>query len=143
MELIMSSVLMDIKKGRGKPRVPNNNVVALKEPIKLGEETFTDLPKIKVRVRSIHGLYKDNEPLKEKDHKFIYDLLQVFNKKEEKAGEIKNIVIAPHKTKSYYRTFFSVYNDDSRDEFSVQKCVEKIQLMNARSSKDKKGRGRK
>jgi len=131
------------KKGKNKnyKNQFQSNVVNLKEPMTLGDETFTELPKIKVRVRKILSVYKDNEPLKESDHKFMFDLLKVFNKKEEKQGDIKQFVINPHKTKSYYRTFFSVYNDDSRDEFSVQKCIEKIMIMNSNSFTKRNNRG--
>jgi len=128
------------KRGRGKKNFKNSQseVVKLKEPIVLGEETFTELPNIKVRVRKILSLNKDNEVLNKSDHCFIFDLLKVFNKREEKQGDIKQFVICPHKTKSYYRTFFSIYNDDTKDEFSVQKCIEKIKIMNQSSSRGQK-----
>jgi hypothetical protein len=98
----------------------------LKNPVTLGDETFTDVGKIKSRARRILSLTKDGEKISHPDHDFLVDLLKNHRNFDSKVKDIEFLTTGRPSEHNYSRCFFIVKKDNSQEDFSVHKCIERI-----------------
>jgi len=107
----------------------------LRNSVELGGETFIDATLIKAKCRKILNTHKEGELLEGKDDQFMKDLLKFDKKPEEKLTNLKGITTG-QLVKFFAKSFFVVYNDDTKKEFSAFKCIEWLQ--SAQSKKKEK-----
>jgi len=101
----------------------NNNII--KNPVTLGDETYYDIAKIKNRARTILNTTKDGEKVSGIDHQFLLDVLKHHRNAEEKGKDLSHFTTGKPHDYDYNRCFFIVRGDETKEDFSIHKCIEK------------------
>ena len=116
------------EKDKGKEKKSNyqKNKILLKKEITLGEQTFTDAALIKAEARKIINDTKDYEKLKEKDQKFILDLLKYHHNYEDKCKDLDYVTVGKPENYDSSRCFVIVNKKNEKKDFSVQKCLDNL-----------------
>ena len=140
MEENKSHLDLCINKERNK-KIKKKNRTTLDTPIKLGEEEFNDIAKIKEKIRKMMSQVQDELiVLDEGQTKFLKDLVK-FHPEKDIYEKLKNLPfigigkIDPHK---YTKGFFGL--DEKKEkvfEFLVHKCPDKILIEDRKKNKDK------
>ena len=104
---------------------PNEKNILQKE-VALGDEKFSDISVIKTKARKIITDTKDGEKLKEKDQKFILDLLKYHHNCEEKSKNLDYITVGKPENYDSSRCFIIVNKKNEKHDFSVQKCIDNL-----------------
>ena len=138
MEENQSHLDLCVNKERDK-KLKKKNKTILKSLVKLGEEEFNDIAKIKEKIRKMISQVKDELIiLDEKDIKFIKDLVKFHPDKEinEKVNNIPYIGIGKIDPHQYTKAFFGL-NDKKEKifDFFVNKCPEKILIADFKKNK--------
>lgn len=107
----------------------------LKKSVTIGNEVFSDISKIKTRARTIMHSNKDGEKIQSPDHEFLLDLLKYHRNVSEKSKNLDHFTTDKPNDFLYSRCFFIVKNDQSRDDFSVHKCIERIKYADSKKKK--------
>ena len=130
-----------VNKERAK-RLKKKNKTNLEEPIKLGEEVFNDISKIKEKIRKMMSQVKDELIILDgKEAKFIKDLVKYHPEKDinEKVNEAPFIAVGKNDPHQYTKAFFGLdENKEKLFDFLVHKCPEKILIDDRKKSKEKK-----
>ena len=118
-------------KNKNKKEKKDNNInlsqnVPLKEEVTLGEKKFKDVALIRAETRRIINDTKDDEKLKEKDHKFVLDLLKYHHNYDKKSKDLDHITVGKPKEYDSSRCFIIVNKKNEKDDFSVNKCIENL-----------------
>ena len=117
------------KKGKEKKEEEKKNVGesnTLKKEVTLGDEKFTDASLIKNKTRKIITETKDGDKLKEKDQKFILDLLKYHHNSEEKCKDLDYITVGKPENYESSRCFIIVNKKNEKHDFSAQKCIDNL-----------------
>jgi len=118
-------------KNKNKKAKKENNInmsqnIPLKEEVTLGDKKFKDAALIKAETRRIINDTKDDEKLKEKDHKFVLDLLKYHHNYDKKSKDLDHITVGKPKDYDSSRCFIIVNKKNEKDDFSVYKCIENL-----------------
>ena len=103
-----------------------NEKNVLKTEVTLGDEKFSDVSLIKAKARKIITDTKDGEKLKEKQQKFILDLLKYHQHYEEKCKDLDYITVGKPENYDSSRCFIAVNKKNEKNDFSVQKCIDNL-----------------
>jgi hypothetical protein len=103
---------------------------ALRNPVTIGDETFTDVSRIKSRARRILTSTKDGEKIPGGDHDFLLDLLKFHRNFDEKTKNISHFTAGKPTEHNYSRCFFIVSEGDKKEDFSIHKCIEQVTNQN-------------
>jgi hypothetical protein len=116
------------KKGKNanKGNGGNKSHIPLNEEVTIGEEKFDDAVLIRNKARQILNDAKDDEKLKDKEHKFILDLLKYHHKYDEKVKDLDYITVGKPEKFDTSRCFLIVKKDKTKDDFSIQKCIDNL-----------------
>ena len=129
-----------INKERNK-RIQKKNKTTLYTPIKLGDDEFNDIAKIKEKIRKMMSQVKDELiVLDEGQTKFIKDLVKFHPEKDiyEKLKDLSFIGVGKINPHQYTKGFFGLNeNKEKIFEFLVHKCPEKIIIEDKKKNKDK------
>ena len=106
-----------------KPLIEN---VTFKEEVTLGGEKFADTGVIRTKARRIITDTKDGEKLKEKEQKFILDLLKYHHNYDEKSKDLDYITVGKPENYEESRCFIIVNKNNEKKDFSVQKCIDNL-----------------
>ena len=106
-----------------KPQIEN---VTFKKEVTLGGEKFADTGLIRTKARRIITDTKDGEKLKEKEQKFILDLLKYHHNYEEKSKDLDYITVGKPENYEESRCFIIVNKNNEKKDFSVQKCIDNL-----------------
>lgn len=87
---------------------------------------YADINKVKSKARAILNLKKDGETLTGNDADFIKELLENHDKGEEKLRDFDHFEVGEHPDYSKTRCFFVVRKDGSKEDFSISKCITKL-----------------
>jgi hypothetical protein len=138
MEENQSHLDLIVNKERNK-KLKKKNKTILETPVKLGEEEFNDIAKIKEKIRKMMSQVKDELIiLHENENKFIKDLVK-FHPEKDLSERVNNAAyigvgkIDPHQ---YTKAFFAL--DDKKEklfDFFVNKCPEKILIADFKKNK--------
>ena len=109
-----------------KEKIDPTDKQILKEKVTLGEENFTDAASIKTKARKIITDTKDGEKLKDKEQKFIIDLLKYHHNYEQKSKDLNYITVGKPENDDSSRCFIIVNKKDEKNDFSVQKCIDNL-----------------
>ena len=109
--------------GKDRKRKDTNYLSAA---ITLGDEAFTDVTLIKSRARRILTSTKDGDKISTSDHNFLSDLLKNHRNFENKVKDIDHFTTGRPSEHTYSRCFFIVKKDNTSEDFSVHKCIERI-----------------
>ena len=120
----------DRKGGRNDRGKEKRDINYLKNAVTLGNESFTDVTKIRARARQILASTKDGDKISSPDHEFLLDIVKCHRNFEEKAKDLSYFTSGQPKEHDYSRCFFIVKNDTSKEDFSVHKCIERIAIEN-------------
>ena len=113
------------KEKKEKIEEPKENNTLNKE-VTLGGEKFLDASLIKNRARKIITDTKDGEKLKEKEQKFILDLLKYHHNYEEKCKDLDYITVGKPENYDSSRCFIIINKKNEKKDFSVQKCIDNL-----------------
>ena len=73
------------------------------------------------------NLKKDGEKLTGNDADFIKELLEMHDKGAEKLRDFESFEVGEHPDYAKTRCFFVVRNDGSKEDFSISKCITKLE----------------
>ena len=116
-------------------RVKEDLTQKAKGPFVLGNITYEDINKVKSKARVILNTKKDGEELNEFEVKFIIDLLKYHKNGEAKLKDMKKVIVDSHPNFKATRCFFMVRADNSKEDFSIAKCIEDMIAKNAEVAK--------
>lgn len=105
-----------------------NNIISkttLKAPIKLGFHRFLDVKDIRQKTRTIISRIEDNNKLESNDQSFLEDLLK-YHPNKEKSTDLDHFIVSKNTDHNNSRCFFIVRKNGSKEDFSVNKCLENI-----------------
>ena len=129
-----------INKERNK-KIQKKNKTNLDIPIKLGDDEYNDIAKIKEKIRKMMSQVKDELiVLDDGQTKFIKDLVKFHPEKDiyEKLKDSPFIGIGKINPHEYTKGFFGLNEKKEKVfEFLVHKCPEKILIEDRKKSKDK------
>ena len=138
MEENQSHLDLIVNKERNK-KLKKKNKTILETPVKLGEEEFNDIAKIKEKIRKMMSQVKDELIILDvKEAKFIKDLVKYHPEKDinEKVNEAPFIAVGKIDPHQYTKAFFAL--DDKKEklfDFFVNKCPEKILIADFKKKK--------
>lgn len=96
--------------------------------IKLGDKEFSTILSIRIEAKKILSSSKDNQPLDPEDEKIILDILKYHSNYQSKISDLSYITTGVHPKYSDTKCFFIIKKDDTREDFSLAKCLNNIQL---------------
>lgn len=76
--------------------------------------SFSEVGKIRTRIRNILVTNKDGERINSPDHEFLRDLLKFHYNHEEKSKDLEYFTTGNHSAHSYSRCFYIVKNDENQ-----------------------------
>ena len=114
------------KDNKNKKAKTDINKIQLKSEVTLGEQKYKDVSLIKAETRKIINDTKDNEKIKDKDQKFILDLLKYHHNYEEKTKDLDYITVGKPENYDSSRCFIIVDKKNNKKDFSAQKCIENL-----------------
>ena len=88
---------------------------------------YMDINKVKSKSRAILNMYKDGEKLKQADEDFITDIFKFHDNYENKSKDFDHFVVDVHPEYNKTRCFFITRKDGAKEDFSVSKCVMKLE----------------
>lgn len=122
-------------------RIQKKNKTNLDTPIKLGDDEYNDIAKIKEKIRKMMSQVQDELiVLDEGQTKFIKDLVKFHPDKEvmEKLKDLPFIGVGKIDPHQYTKGFFGLdENKNKIYEFLVHKCPEKILIADRKKNKEK------
>ena len=138
MEENQSHLDLCVNKERDK-KLKKKNKTILKSLVKLGEEEFNDIAKIKEKIRKMISRVEDELIiLDENENKFIKDLVKFHPEKDldEKVNNAAYIGVGKIDPHQYTKAFFGL-NDKKEKlfDFFVNKCPEKILIADIKKNK--------
>lgn len=88
---------------------------------------YADINKVKSKARSILNLKKDGEQLAGNDADFIKELLAFHEKSKDKLADFAHFEVGEHPDYAKTRCFFVVRKDGKKEDFSITKCIQKLE----------------
>ncbi len=88
---------------------------------------YADINKVKSKARAILNLKKDGEKLTGNDSEFIKELLEVHEKADAKLRDFDSFEVGEHPDYAKTRCFFVVRKDGTKEDFSISKCITKLE----------------
>lgn len=82
-----------------------------------------DINKVKSKSRAILNLKKDGETLEQADEDFMKELLKFHDKYDAKIKDFDHFEVGIHPTFVKTRCYFICKKDDTKEDFSVSKCI--------------------
>ena len=115
------------KRERGKKnKAKNVSPTALAQPVKLGQNEYSDSNLIRTRARKILTETPDGTKIKGEDHEFLYDLLKYHKNFEAKSKNFDHFTTGKPEKFNNSRCFLCVDKEGKSNDFSVQKCVDSL-----------------
>lgn len=140
MEENKSHLDLCVNKERSK-KLQKKSKTSLEIPIKLGDEEFNDIAKIKEKIRKMMSQVQDELiVLDEGQTKFMKDLVKFHPEKEiyEKLKDVPFIGVGKIDPHQYTKAFFGLNENKGKIfEFLVHKCPEKILINDKKKNKEK------
>lgn len=72
---------------------------------------------------------KDGERLSKLDQDFMQELLKFHSKSAEKSADLDGFEVGPHPDFPKTRCFFIVKKDGTKEDFSVSKCIQNLEMQ--------------
>jgi hypothetical protein len=88
---------------------------------------YADINKVKSKARAILNLKKDGEKLTGNDSDFIKELLELHDKGADKLRDFEHFEVGEHPEYAKTRCFFVSRKDGSKEDFSISKCLLKLE----------------
>ena len=76
-------------------------------------------------------MYKDDEKLKKADQEFIQDIFKFHENYAKKSEGLDHFIVGVHPEFNKTRCFFIVRADGAKEDFSVSKCVMRLEQTGA------------
>jgi hypothetical protein len=89
---------------------------------------YTDINKVKSKSRAILNIKKDGEKLDQPDEEFMKEILRFHDRHDEKVKEFSHFEVGAHPEFTKTRCFFAVKTGGSKQDFSVSKCINNLEL---------------
>ena len=140
MEENKSHLDLCINKERNK-KIQKKNKTSLDNPVKLGDEEFSDIAKIKEKIRKMMSQVEDELiVLDDGQTKFMKDLVKFHPDKDvyEKVKDVSFIGVGKINPHQYTKGFFGLNeNKEKIFDFLVHKCPDKILIEDRKKNKEK------
>jgi hypothetical protein len=88
---------------------------------------YADINKVKSKARAILNLKKDGEKLTGNDEEFMKQLIKQHEKHALKMKNFVSFEVGEHPDHEKTRCFFVVRKDESKEDFSVSKCIKNLE----------------
>lgn len=86
-----------------------------------------DINKVKSKARAILNSVKDDDTLNKADSAFIEDVFKFHENYKNKSKDLDHFIVGVHPDYVKTRCFFLVRKDGSKDDFSVSKCINRLE----------------
>ena len=107
-------------------KINNTKIRFLKHKVKLGNEMYNEIKKIKERIKMIRNEYKNNEKILGNDGDILYDLLRFHHNFREKIKDFEYFTIGNSKGYKYLKCFYIVKTTGEKIDFSINKCLDNL-----------------
>lgn len=87
-----------------------------------------DINKVKSKSRAILNIKRDGEKLDAPDEEFMKEILRHHAKCDAKMADFDHFEVGPHPEFVKTRCFFVVRKDETKEDFSVSKCIQNLEL---------------
>lgn len=84
---------------------------------------YLDINKVKSKSRAILNLKKDGDRLEGNDEAFVKEIISFHDKSEQKMANFSHFEVGTHPQYDKTRCFFVVRKDESKEDFSITKCI--------------------
>lgn len=98
---------------------------------------YSDINKVKSKARAILNLKKDDEKLIGNDDEFMQNIIEFHTKGKEKMQNFDHFEVGVHPQYERTRCFFVVKKDGSKEDFSVSKCLQNLEMSQDNFEKKK------
>jgi len=71
----------------------------------------------------MYETYEDNEKFSKIDDEFIHSIFKFHKNYENKSKNLSHFTVGVHPTYTETRCFFIVKDDETKEDFSVNKCI--------------------
>ena len=88
---------------------------------------YLDINKVKSKSRAILNLKKDGERLEGNDEAFVKEIISFHDRSEAKMADFDHFEVGTHPNFDKTRCFFVVRKDASKEDFSITKCIQKLE----------------
>ena len=88
---------------------------------------YLDINKVKSKSRAILNLKQDNERLEGNDEAFVKEIISFHEKADAKLANFDHFEVGTHPNFDKTRCFFVVRKDGSKEDFSITKCIAKLE----------------
>jgi DNA-directed RNA polymerase V subunit 1 len=75
----------------------------------------------------MYGDYQDDDKLSNQDNDFIHEIFKHHYKYEELSTNLSHFTVGVHPTYTETRCFFLVKKDQTKQDFSIQKCITRME----------------
>jgi len=115
----------DRKKGQKNDKKSKQYDLHTKE-IVFGNQKYSDVNKLKGIFKNILQQTSNDEVIKEPHHTMLLELLKFHEHHDNKIKDLQNFTVEPHPEHKESRCFFVVRKDGTKEDFSANKCLEKL-----------------
>lgn len=98
-----------------------------KQSYTIADVYYMDINKVKSKSKAILNMYKDDEKLKKADEDFIRDIFKFHENHANKSKDLDHFIVNVHPEYNKTRCFFIVRKDGSKEDFSVSKCLMRLE----------------
>ena len=82
---------------------------------------------MKSKSRAILNLKKDGDRLEGNDEAFVKEIISFHERNEAKMADFDHFEVGVHPQFDKTRCFFVVRKDDTKEDFSITKCIQKLE----------------
>ena len=111
--------------GKRKDRKSKNHASILAKPVHLGNMKFIDIKDIRQKARTIMNNIKEGEQPQPHDKKFLEDVI-AYHPNKEKSANLDHFTTGQNPNFTGSKCFILVKKDGSKEDFSVNKCLDEI-----------------
>ena len=88
---------------------------------------YLDINKVKSKSRAILNLKKDGDRLEGNDEAFVKEIISFHERTDAKMADFSHFEVGTHPQFEKTRCFFVVRNDGAKEDFSITKCIQKLE----------------
>ena len=89
--------------------------------------TYANINKVKSKYQTIMNTKDDGEKLAGYEEQFMKEIIKHHDKHDEKMKDFSHFIVNEHPEHTNTRCFFVVRSDGTKEDFSVSKCIKKME----------------
>eukprot|EP01016_Furgasonia_blochmanni_P004456 TRINITY_DN11732_c0_g2_i7.p1 TRINITY_DN11732_c0_g2~~TRINITY_DN11732_c0_g2_i7.p1 ORF type:complete len:463 (-),score=172.26 TRINITY_DN11732_c0_g2_i7:111-1499(-) len=95
-----------------------------RDQVSLGGQHFDNVPGVRTYFKNLINKTPNGESVRQKDHDLLAAILKYHDHGDKKLANLKSFTVDVHPEHPTSRCFFAVKEDGSKEDFSLQKCLD-------------------